>query len=92
MFTSTATETKARLVVLADKAGKLDLDMVSLFPKNTWNERENGLRADLVKLLADMKPGFMRFPGGCIVEGKDRIVDGRVDLALERAYWMLRDG
>jgi alpha-L-arabinofuranosidase len=71
MLTSTETDAAARLVVLADKAGKLDIDMVSLFPKNTWNNRENGLRADLVKLLADMKPGFMRFPGGCIVEGND---------------------
>ena len=49
--------------------------MVSLFPKETWRERPNGLRKDLVQLLADMKPGFIRFPGGCIVEG--RRLDGR---------------
>ena len=45
--------------------------MISLFPQDTWKERPKGLRADLVQLLADMKPGFLRFPGGCIVEGRD---------------------
>jgi alpha-N-arabinofuranosidase len=49
--------------------GTLDIDLVSLYPRETWNNRENGLRADLVKLLKEMKPGFLRFPGGCIVEG-----------------------
>ena len=44
--------------------------MVSLFPRQTWNSRPNGLRKDLVQLLADLKPGFIRFPGGCIVEGR----------------------
>jgi alpha-L-arabinofuranosidase len=48
----------------------LDLDLVSLFPKATWKNRANGLRPDIVKLLADLKPGFVRFPGGCIVEGR----------------------
>jgi alpha-N-arabinofuranosidase len=45
--------------------------MVSLFPGDTWKGRPGGLRADLVQLLADLKPGFIRFPGGCIVEGYD---------------------
>lgn len=67
---SKATTANARLVVLADGAGQVDLDVVSLFPELTFNKRRNGMRADLVQLLADMKPGFMRFPGGCIVEGK----------------------
>lgn len=49
--------------------GEINLDMISLFPKNTYNNRENGLRADLVKTLKDINPGFLRFPGGCIVEG-----------------------
>jgi alpha-N-arabinofuranosidase len=66
---ATATEAKARLQILTDSTGTLDIDAVSLFPKDTWKNRENGLRADLVKLLRDMKPGFLRFPGGCIVEG-----------------------
>jgi alpha-L-arabinofuranosidase len=66
-----ATATSARLVVLATTAGRLDLDVVSLFPENTWKHRRNGLRADLVQMLADLHPAFMRFPGGCIVEGRD---------------------
>lgn len=70
-LTATATDPKAKLAVWFIGAGNLDLDMVSLFPKNTWKQRPNGLRADLVQLLADMKPGFLRFPGGCIVEGRE---------------------
>ena len=66
---ATGTEAKARLQILTDSNGTLDLDAISLFPKDTWKNRENGLRADLVKLLRDMQPGFLRFPGGCIVEG-----------------------
>src|SRR5678809_494544 len=50
-------------------SGVLDIDVVSLFPGDTWKGRKGGLRADMVQMLADMKPGFMRFPGGCIVEG-----------------------
>ncbi|MEJ7712665.1 MAG: hypothetical protein WKF84_23160 [Pyrinomonadaceae bacterium] len=67
---ASATSGKARLNVLADGRGAIDMDMVSLYPKNTWKNRPNGLRSDLVQLLRDMKPGFLRFPGGCIVEGK----------------------
>lgn len=51
--------------------GSLDIDMVSLFPADTWKQRPGGLRSDLVQLLADLHPGFVRFPGGCIVEGRD---------------------
>ncbi|WP_210486753.1 alpha-L-arabinofuranosidase C-terminal domain-containing protein [Rufibacter aurantiacus] len=69
-LTANATDPKARLRVLAQGKGVVDLDMISLFPKNTWKQRPNGLRADMVQLLADMKPGFLRFPGGCIVEGR----------------------
>ena len=63
-------EPKARLNLFVQGRGTIDLDMISLFPRDTWKNRENGLRADLVKMLADMKPGFLRFPGGCIVEGR----------------------
>ena len=65
------TDSKATLNILFQGEGTVDIDMVSLFPADTWKKRENGLRADLVQLLADMKPGFLRFPGGCIVEGFD---------------------
>ena len=70
-FTAGATEPKAKLFIWLDGKGALDLDMVSLFPQKTWKNRPGGLRADLVQLLADMKPGFLRFPGGCIVEGRE---------------------
>jgi alpha-L-arabinofuranosidase len=69
-LTATQTDPKARLQLLAQGQGAVDLDMISLFPQNTWKQRPNGLRADMVQLLADMKPGFLRFPGGCIVEGR----------------------
>ena len=66
----TDTTSKARLNILLQGNGAVDIDLVSLFPKDTWQNRPNGLRSDLVKLLKDMKPGFLRFPGGCIVEGR----------------------
>jgi len=65
-----ATVQHARITFLVDEVGQLDLDMVSLFPVDTWKHRPNGLRKDLVQLLYDMHPGFLRFPGGCIVEGR----------------------
>jgi len=65
-----ATAEHARLNLMVDEKGSLDLDMVSLFPVDTWKHRPNGLRKDLVQLLYDMHPGFLRFPGGCIVEGR----------------------
>lgn len=71
VLTSKTTDAKAKLYVLVDGAGTVDLDMISLFPENTWKKRPGGLRADMVQILADLKPGFMRFPGGCIVEGSE---------------------
>ena len=67
---ASATEAHAQLRLFVDEKGTLDLDMVSLFPVDTWKGRPNGLRKDLVQLLYDMHPGFLRFPGGCIVEGR----------------------
>jgi alpha-L-arabinofuranosidase len=65
----TATDPKARQAIVMDGKGIVDLDMVSLFPRHTWKDRPGGLRADMVQALADLHPGFLRFPGGCIVEG-----------------------
>ena len=70
------TDPKARLAIVMEGKGIVDLDMVSLFPRHTWKNRPGGLRADMVQALADMQPGFLRFPGGCIVEGS------RVELAV----------
>lgn len=61
----------ALLQLIWSGRGTVDIDMVSLFPQDTWYGRPGGLRADLVQVLADLKPGFIRFPGGCIVEGRD---------------------
>ena len=68
---ATETDPKAKFNLIFEGKGNLDLDMVSLFPNDTWKNRPKGLRADMVQMLADMKPGFIRFPGGCIVEGTD---------------------
>ena len=73
MIESKADEEDAELVLLLRGNGSIDLDMVSLFPEDTWKRQSNGLRADLVQMLADMKPSFIRFPdcrflcpvGGC---------------------------
>ena len=69
-LTATATEAKAKLKISFEGTGTIDLDMISVFPQDTWKNRKNGLRKDIVQLLYDMKPGFVRFPGGCIVEGR----------------------
>jgi alpha-L-arabinofuranosidase len=70
-FTANATEMKAKMNIWFEGNGMIDLDMISLFPSDTWKSRPGGMRADMIQLLADMKPGFIRFPGGCIVEGYD---------------------
>ena len=70
-----ADDPKARLTVMADRLGTVWLDTVSLFPKATFKGRKFGLRADLGRMVADLKPGFFRFPGGCFVEG-DRMAEG----------------
>jgi alpha-L-arabinofuranosidase len=66
-LTSSGTDPKACLVLSAAQKGTVWLDMVSLFPVKTWKGR--GLRTDLMDKLAGLKPAFMRFPGGCWVEG-----------------------
>ena len=70
-FNATATDAKAKFNIWFEGSGVIDLDMISLFPSDTWKGRKGGMRADMIQLLADMKPGFIRFPGGCIVEGFD---------------------
>lgn len=70
-FTASETVLKAKMNIWFEGNGVIDLDMVSLFPSDTWKNRPGGMRADMIQKLADMKPGFIRFPGGCIVEGFD---------------------
>jgi alpha-N-arabinofuranosidase len=59
-----------RLAVFLDGPGAMDIDVVSLFPAETYKNRPGGLRKDLGELLEGLHPGFLRFPGGCIVEGR----------------------
>ena len=66
-ITAGATDTSSRLVLVTKGKGKLYLDMVSLFPEKTFRNRPGGLRNDIATLIADLKPKFMRFPGGCLV-------------------------
>ena len=69
-LTASAGATSARLVVAALGPGQLDLDMVSLFPERTFKRRRNGMREDIAEKVAALQPAFIRFPGGCIVEGE----------------------
>lgn len=69
MLTPPRTIKKASLMVFLKGSASADVEHISLFPVNTWRGHENGLRNDLAQHLANLKPGVMRFPGGCIVEG-----------------------
>ena len=69
-MTATASDPRARFALVFDGEGTLQLDMVSLFPP-TFKNRENGMRPDLASMLYQMRPKFMRFPGGCFVEGQE---------------------
>lgn len=64
-FTATRTSNRGRLAVAANDAAALD--MVSLFPRDTYRNQQNGLRKDLAEKIAALHPGFVRFPGGCLV-------------------------
>lgn len=65
--TATATTDAARVLVQAAGTGTLRLDEVSVFPRDTFMGRTNGLRKDVAQKIADLHPKFVRFPGGCIV-------------------------
>lgn len=58
-----------RLVIEPTESGEYDIDMVSLFPVDTYKGRENGLRRDLAEHIAALHPQFVRFPGGCMSHG-----------------------
>ena len=68
-MTAPFTDAHSKLRILLESKGTVELDHISLFPVDTWKGRENGLRKDLAQALYDLKPGFFRFPGGCIIEG-----------------------
>ncbi len=68
-MTAEANDPQAQFALQMDGRGRVDLDVVSLFPP-TFKNRENGLRPDLAQMLYELHPKFMRFPGGCFVEGQ----------------------
>ncbi|WP_295222213.1 alpha-L-arabinofuranosidase C-terminal domain-containing protein [uncultured Chryseobacterium sp.] len=70
VFNPSKTIEKAKLQITFTGKGVVNMDMISLFPQDTWKGRKGGLRKDLVQKLYDLQPGFLRFPGGCIVEGR----------------------
>lgn len=64
-----STENAVLGIYAGSRRGTLDIDFVSLFRADIYKNEENGLRADLAQMLEDLHPAFMRFPGGCLVEG-----------------------
>jgi alpha-L-arabinofuranosidase len=70
-LTANATVMKAKMNIWFEGNGIIDLDMISLFPSDTWKNRPGGMRADMVQKLADLKPGFIRFPRRLYREGYD---------------------
>jgi len=64
---ATKTDPKAKFALVTEGTGKLLVDFVSLMPAKTW--KNHGLRPDLAQMIADLKPGFVRWPGGCVAEG-----------------------
>ena len=70
VLTATGSDAKARLALVPQKVARVGIDMVSLFPQETFMNRKNGLRRDLAQVIADLKPKFVRFPGGCMSHGQ----------------------
>ena len=68
-LTATGSDSRAHLVIELEGKGTLLLDYVSLFPFETFRNCANGLRKDIAETLEAMRPAFVRWPGGCVVEG-----------------------
>ncbi|MEU1023085.1 alpha-L-arabinofuranosidase C-terminal domain-containing protein [Streptomyces sp. NPDC005904] len=84
-FTATRTSAAGRLTVASGAPAALD--MISLFPRDTYKGRENGLRKDLAEKIAALKPGFLRFPGGCLVNtGSHEAYDEKSGWQRNRSY------
>jgi alpha-L-arabinofuranosidase len=68
-LTPNVSDTSGRLAMVIAQPGSVWLDVVSLFPQQTFNNRPNGMRSDLMNMLVNLQPSFMRFPGGSWVNG-----------------------
>lgn len=93
-LTASETTSNGRLALTTGGTGDVMLDMVSLFPQDTFKGRKNGLRKDLAQALVDLHPGFLRFPGGCLVHGTGianayRWKDTVGDVAQRKPNWNL---
>ena len=91
-LTAEVTADHARLAITTKGRGDLFLDMVSLFPQDTFMGRKNGMRKDLAQALKDLNPKFLRFPGGCIAHGDGidnvyRWKDSVGDIAERKPNW-----
>lgn len=89
-----STDYKATLQLVFAEAGDIYVDFVSLFPQRTFMGRKNGMRPDVAQMIADLKPGFVRWPGGCIVEGatlenRARWKETLGDPMKRRSEWIL---
>lgn len=69
VLTASVDADKAELMIVPEKDNEVAIDMVSLFPQDTFNGRKNGLRRDIAQAIADLHPKFVRFPGGCMSHG-----------------------
>ena len=70
VLTAKASDEKAHLAIIPKKVARVGVDMISLFPQETFKNRKNGLRKDLAQVIADLHPKFVRFPGGCMSHGQ----------------------
>ncbi|MHB8866589.1 MAG: alpha-L-arabinofuranosidase C-terminal domain-containing protein, partial [Pirellulaceae bacterium] len=93
-LTANETDPQARLVISFRQPVTMWFDIVFLFPQHTYKNRVPGLRADLVGKLEELRPKFLRFPGGCVVEGCT--LDNRIqwkrtigDIAERPGHWNL---
>lgn len=68
-LTSIAEDFNGRLAMCSSSAQTVTIGFTSLFPTDTFMGRENGLRKSLAERMIKLSPAFLRFPGGCIVEG-----------------------
>ncbi len=63
---SDETDLSARLVILTRQVMTAEFDVISLFPVQTFKMRKYGLRNDIAEMIQEMRPRFLRFPGGCL--------------------------
>lgn len=73
VFTVGETAKKGSLALVVLEGCSIEFDFISLFPEETFRGRKNGLRKELAEALEELKPRFVRFPGGCLVH------DGSLD-------------